>query len=350
MLPSRIVCVGHDNDGVFLSAQDTDSYYPTTARYACLSHCWGDSQPLRTLKSNLKAHHENIPWQQIPKTFQDAISYTRKLGVHYIWIDSLCIVQDDADDWLAESAKMADIYQNAYVTLAASAGRSSRDGLYHTPGNPHIVFGTMHNQPVSVGLRRPPKHPIYRGANARAGGGANADFPLFTRAWVFQERMLSPRIIHFGPYEMFWECRHEGVCACDSHRDPRYSSNRDLIASQALSSKSALSDRMRASSDEQRAALWRDLVEEYSQLQLTKSSDKLPAIEGLAVVMKPMRWGEEYIAGMWTGSPLDLLWTAKTERDFTQQEQPILTYPRASYRTQRWRAPSWSWASVDADI
>ncbi|KAK3904461.1 hypothetical protein C8A05DRAFT_31738 [Staphylotrichum tortipilum] len=189
-LPTRVVCVGNDNDGVFLAAQDPDSYYPTAARYACLGHCWGDSQPLRTLKSNLKAHLENIPWQQIPKTFQDAISYTHKLG-------------DDADDWLAESAKMADIYQNAYVTLAASAGRGSSDGLYHTPGNSHIPFGTIHDCPVGVGLRRPPKHPIYRSVRGERAEDANADFPLFTRAWVFQERMLSSRIIHFGPHEMF---------------------------------------------------------------------------------------------------------------------------------------------------
>ncbi|KAK3904462.1 hypothetical protein C8A05DRAFT_31739 [Staphylotrichum tortipilum] len=129
-------------------------------------------------------------------------------------------------------------------------------------------------------------------------------------------------------------------------------SNSDLIANRALSSKSALSERMRmrTTSAEKRAALWRDLVEEYSQLRLTKSSDKLPAIEGLAAIMKPMRWGEDYVAGMWTGSPMDLLWVAKTEYDFTQQGETIATYRRASYRTQRWRAPSWSWASVDADI
>ena len=257
--------------------------------------------------------------------------------MHYIWIDSLCIVQDDVDDWLAESAKMADIYQNGYITIAASAGRGSRDGLYHTPGNPNIVFGTIDDDPVGVGLRRGTKHPVYRGTSATPVEDANADFPLFTRAWVFQERMLSPRVLHFGPHEMFWECRELGVCACNGHRMPMFSDS-DLLANQSLSSKPGLSDRMGRASVVERAALWRDLVEEYSQLRLTKSSDKLPAIEGLAAVMKPMRWTEDYVAGMWTMTPMDLLWTAKTERDYTDEHTPITAYPRAGYRTQRWRA------------
>ena len=269
--------------------------------------------------------------------------------MHYIWIDSLCIVQDDVDDWLAESAKMADIYQNGDITIAASAGRGSHDGLYHTPGNPNIVFGTIDDDPVGVGLRRGTKHPVYRGTSATPVEDANAEFPLFTRAWVFQERMLSPRVLHFGPHEMFWECRELGVCACNGHRMPMFSDS-DLLANQSLSSKPGLSDRMGRASVVERAALWRDLVEEYSQLRLTKSSDKLPAIEGLAAVMKPMRWTEDYVAGMWTMTPMDLLWTAKTERDYTDEHTPITAYPRAGYRTQRWRAPSWSWASVDADI
>ncbi|KAK3905414.1 heterokaryon incompatibility protein-domain-containing protein [Staphylotrichum tortipilum] len=347
LLPTRIIFVGDTDDEVRLVAQDPDD--PTYAPYVCLSHCWGESQPLRTLTTNFSSHLKHIPWAQIPKTFQDAIRYARGLQLWYIWIDSLCIIQDSPQDWQTESAKMADIYQNARVTLAASASRNSRSGLYHPPGIPSIPYGTIHYDRVSIGIRRLPRHPVYRRTDKGIEAN-NASFPLFTRAWVFQERLLSPRIIHFGAHEMFWECAQDAVCVCDRHRNEM--SDWELLENQALSTKLAITEKlgMRDASAEMLGALWRDLVEEYSQLRLTQSGDKLPAITGLAKVMEDRRWEEEYAAGVWTGAKMDLLWVARTETDYGNAGEEVTTYPRAGYRTTGWRAPSWSWASVDAEI
>ncbi len=217
--------------------------------------------------------------------------------------------------------------------------------LYHSPGTA-ITYGKTHDlSPASVGVRKAPKHPIYRRTD-RDIAAHNAIFPLFTRAGVFQERMLSPRIIHFGPHEMFWECNQQ-ACACDQHRDDN--SDPDLLDNEALSTKRTLGEKMGKSEVEPLAPLWRNLVEEYSQLKLTKSFDKLPAIEGLVTMFRDRQRGK-YAAGIWTGEKMDLLWVARTEPEFRKPDKPITTYPSASYRTKDWRAPSWSWASVDADI
>ncbi|KAK4151593.1 heterokaryon incompatibility protein-domain-containing protein [Chaetomidium leptoderma] len=99
-------------------------------RYTCLSHCWGGAQPLKTTKDNSEDHLVSIPWDTIPKTFQEAIKLNWHLGIQYIWIDSLCIIQGDGDDWARESTKMCDVYGNAYLTIAASSAPNSTQGLF----------------------------------------------------------------------------------------------------------------------------------------------------------------------------------------------------------------------------
>ena len=100
------------------------------APYICLSHCWGppNKQIIRTLSSNIHSFLKHVPWDDLSNTFQDAIDITRRLDVDYIWIDSLCIIQEDRDDWKEESVKMADIYENAFLTIAATKSRDGSGG------------------------------------------------------------------------------------------------------------------------------------------------------------------------------------------------------------------------------
>jgi hypothetical protein len=99
--------------------------------YLCLSHCWGQTAvPLMTTSKTISKWKDEIPWKLIPKTFQDAIAFVRLLGERYIWIDSLCIIQDDSEDWLTESAKMADVYHGSYLTLAATKSKDSHGGCF----------------------------------------------------------------------------------------------------------------------------------------------------------------------------------------------------------------------------
>lgn len=96
--------------------------------FVCLSHCWGPAHALvmRTTKANLDAHKKLIALDELSETFKDAIRITRDLGYRYLWIDSLCIVQDDRDDWAREAQNMPDIYGASTLTIAAL---SSADGF-----------------------------------------------------------------------------------------------------------------------------------------------------------------------------------------------------------------------------
>src|SRR6202000_2965825 len=87
-------------------------------------------RPLRTKKSNIHEHYRTIPWESLPQTFQDSIALCAEVGVRYLWIDSLCIVQDDVDDWAEESVKMGRIYEEAHFTIAAASASNSSEGLF----------------------------------------------------------------------------------------------------------------------------------------------------------------------------------------------------------------------------
>lgn len=117
-LPTRVIDVGSPDGRTEPRLRKSDG---EPGDYIALSHCWGGKQPLITTKENKCSMKTCIPWAKLPNTFQDAISVTRRLGLRYIWIDSLCIVQDDAEDWEREAAKMALIFEAAYLTVAATA-------------------------------------------------------------------------------------------------------------------------------------------------------------------------------------------------------------------------------------
>jgi hypothetical protein len=99
-LPLRVIDVGDlssrnkPNDSVKLCETHEE-----TGKYVCLSHCWGNAQLVKTLTNNIEGMKRGIALASLPKTFQDAVLMTRRLGIRYLWIDSLCIIQDDGDDW-----------------------------------------------------------------------------------------------------------------------------------------------------------------------------------------------------------------------------------------------------------
>lgn len=177
-LPRRMVDVR--NDRVRLHETTIED---RGARYACLSHCWGADSAvmLRTASSNLESHKKDIPWTRLPRTFQDAVSFTRRLDLDFLWIDSLCIVQDDAQDWQQQSADMAAIYQNGYITLAATSSRNADGGCYtredsprlHQAGAPLAVLKYMWSDGTEI--------PIFA---RRTFDHSQKPFPLLQRGWV----------------------------------------------------------------------------------------------------------------------------------------------------------------------
>lgn len=199
--------------------------------YACLSYCWGPSQPLKTTKANLEDMTNRISWSSLPRSFQDAVFVARQLNIDYLWIDSLfvsptnplkrvqlrymlaialtliqmsrCIIQDDLDDWAAEASAMADIFGNAYVTICASVAENCDAVFLREPICPESreIHGHTHNgAKISVHVRPSLSHAAFDDfGNDRYDPGQN---PLGQRAWAFQEYILSPRLLQFGPSEI----------------------------------------------------------------------------------------------------------------------------------------------------
>jgi hypothetical protein len=167
-------------------------------RYIALSHRWGDPQkhpPFSTTRSNIFEFRKSIVFEWLPKTFQDAVRVTRELGVSFLWIDSLCIVQDDEDDWDDQSKLMADVFTFAYCTIAASCARGSSDGFLKSRSSRNIVA-----VPTKSGETYYVCQAIDNFCRDVEEGRLNH------RGWVLQERALSHRTIYFTETQIYWEC------------------------------------------------------------------------------------------------------------------------------------------------
>lgn len=157
----------------------------TNARgvYACLSHCWGGIVPLRTMSNNIQTFQEDgIAWDVLPKTFQNALEITFQLGLKYLWIDSLCIIQDDLQDWRHEGSRMSDIYSGAYITLAAVSASTSHEGFIHdlhSPREPTRLTMVSHEGDGAL------YNVLLRYVGEMAEDDLDKSLPLLRRSWVF---------------------------------------------------------------------------------------------------------------------------------------------------------------------
>jgi hypothetical protein len=127
-LPARVLDLGLSKDP-FQNVRLYETNHEC-APYACLSHCWGGSQLLQATKATLTALKKGIKWASLPKTFRDASRFVKQLGIRYLWIDSLCIIQDDDNDWAEQSGLMCSIFQSSTITVAATASSNCQEGCY----------------------------------------------------------------------------------------------------------------------------------------------------------------------------------------------------------------------------
>ncbi|EAA26648.1 HET-domain-containing protein [Neurospora crassa] len=173
----------------------------TSGRYATLSHRWASQGMLKLEVNNFEKFQQEIPWTSLPKTYQDAIEATRRLGIQYIWIDSLCIIQDSADgkDWIAESAKMTSVYENSHINFAAADAVDSTQGCFFDRDPSSI-------RPLRLRIAVEHKSEYYYAATSHRFAYNVAPAPLYRRGWVYQERTLAPRIIHCCAKQLYWEC------------------------------------------------------------------------------------------------------------------------------------------------
>ncbi|KAH8796605.1 heterokaryon incompatibility protein-domain-containing protein [Hyaloscypha finlandica] len=321
-LPTRVLDVSSHNPSLRASHGDKEPY-------AALSHCWGKSPLIQTHRDTLRDRFDAIPWKNLSKTFQDAVTTTRELGLRYLWIDSLCIVQDDPEDWARESGKMASIYEGAQVVLAASDAKDGHDGFLRPrsgSASPKSIFQGIESKgnPYSIRIRKGDYHKWYGDALPPRSRISPDSSPLSTRGWAFQERLLATRYVQFRSEELIWECRSALWCECGALTRP--SQQREPL------SKKAFYDTLGSATHPEIFSLWSKIVNAYAIKALTNGGDVLPALSGLAKQFQKSNAGT-YLAGLWEADfPLCLLWEAH------------------AVKASPYRAPSWSWASMDTSI
>ncbi|KAF5628935.1 het-domain protein [Fusarium sp. NRRL 52700] len=372
-LPTRVVSVGSsDTDIRLVELKDVP------AQYVTLSHCWGGKQPLRTVTANIEAMKESIDVKSLPIVFQQAIWIVRALNIEYIWIDSLCIIQDSKSDWELESLQMCDYYENSFLTISTATSPNSTVpflGPRKKRWCPTKLNLTNGSRSEDVYAQRIPSEPEEEGM-------------LFMRAWTWQEAAMSSRTIYFTPSELIWECSEHVVpqryipdletsgrlgfskllsilrfsLDLDMGRDtesPAGSDTGSVLGSEgptgipptgfdsAVSSHSSTPSRPDSPSSLSSEAnmmnfvwdMWDDLVTYYSRRHLTFVTDKLPALSGVASrVLKITK--SRYLAGMWEDSlGIGLCW-ARAYRG--HQDLPTIS--------TEYVAPSWSWASIPGAV
>ena len=178
--------------------------------YSTLSHCWGGSTVAKLVQDNFEDLKGGFTSDVLPRTFQDAVYVTRaQMKLKYIWIDSLCIIQDSEQDWLTEAASMCRIYRHSFCTIAATRASSGDDGCFVDREawqvNACCIQSSWNNA----------ENALYEVISAHFQELNVSRTPLNKRAWVVQERLLSPRILHYGRNQLFWECQE--LFACETY-------------------------------------------------------------------------------------------------------------------------------------
>ncbi|KAF2684857.1 HET-domain-containing protein, partial [Lentithecium fluviatile CBS 122367] len=306
-LPSRLIKVrALEGSVTHLNLVPQDDL-PLGTKYLTLSHCWGGADIVKLTEATLSPFQISINPIGLPKSFLDSFQITVSLGYEFIWIDSLCIIQDSRMDWECEAARMASIYQQSVCTIAAVGSENSHGGCFKSRStlcftSCQLADATSERSGVYVGNYRLPRQPLHK------------------RAWVLQERALSIRTLNFGSEMLERDC----VSAQASEWEP------EMLKPDIRSGVKCIFYEL----CQQRSILWWELIREYSSCELSFHSDKWPAIQGLATEVEK-KLGYKLHFGLWAHRLVDeLLWTTT----FPKEERMNID------------APSWSWLSIDGQV
>ena len=331
--PTRLVEIIGDHNRVRCRLVETSR--EENEPYAALSYCWGGDQTFKTTAKAVERYLENIDADVLPQTLQDAIFVTQNLGINYLWIDALCIIQDSAADKAVEIGRMAQVYGNATVTIAATRANAVWEGFL--------------GDRAALGSRSPTK--IFslpcQGSGRSLGMLTLLPFtyentdPLDTRGWTFQERVLSPRVIDFGTLRTLYTCQ---TTLGHIHSDGWSSLPIDRAYGSDLDSQ-VISDLIAGVYPaEEMLQYWLKIVQGFTSRALSFTTDRLPAIAGMAECFGSVL-RDQYCAGLWRkGMPESLLWTAGTRIQHIQNDlEPRLCGDSIA-------APSWSWGAVSRPV
>jgi len=351
-LPTRVLSLAPDLGAHKVRVLVTEG---RCAQYAALSYCWGRTPQLTTTQERLASFvDDGIEIARLPRTLQDAITVARKLGIMYLWIDSLCIIQDSDEDKAIEITKMPQIYKGAIVTISAAIAQDCGDGFLEARQEIQEILnsvfaleyllleeGGAEGDPVRE-VHQEDTDTIFVCADADCGYKIK-DFDeehINKRGWTLQESWLAPRLLIYGSGPLQWQCltksasfggsppsgTRESVFPIKSRRE-FFRESDPGIPNRGVEHAGSLSDQ------------WRTIVSHYTRRAITDPRDKLPALSGIAAEFGRLS-NDEYLAGLWKSSlPYSLLWH--------QTSRPP---PGGSGEISPYRAPSWSWASLDGAI
>lgn len=331
-LPSRVINVGDDEVGPFVCAGSG-----IDAPYLALSYCWGSSQHVTTTRATLADHMKALPMDSLPATLRDAILVTRKLGFQYIWIDALCIIQDDDQDWQNEAKNMMNVYANAILTLSAAASEESNGGLFFERQNGAITPMRLPKLPHSI-LRYMEEMnsdmPRYCSLSHHFENWHKISrSPVNSRAWTLQEQLLSTRILHFGSGLLVWECLSKAFHETNPHKNlaenvrekgqrQYYDTHEQRLT--LLGGWSYLRSLAGQSDEELRNTIyftWEQMVSKYSSRSLTRPSDKIPAFLGVCTRVAELL-KDEFVGGVWKDTYFlrSILWSVDHPDHATKNE------------------------------
>jgi hypothetical protein len=300
----------------------SEDLYNQDIRYATLSYCWGNAN-FRTTKENENSHRQQLPLHLIPRTLQDALTLTRNLHIQFLWIDALCIVQDDYAEWKIEASRMQDIYSGSSITIAATDAADSSMGCFFP--NPSkldkaSVFLTITNTEHDSGaIVRVQPDDIRTSAENSV---------LNTRGWVLQELVLSHRTVHCMRSGLYWECRSE--CRTET----------GLVFDRSAKHQSSVPG-LPQNIPIGATKTWWKWIESYSRRRFSFPKDRLPALSGIVQYYQTAT-KDVPILGLWERSfHQDLLWMRVTK--LAEKIDDPTTHHLSNI-------PSWTWLSCPYGI
>ncbi|ETS84659.1 hypothetical protein PFICI_02684 [Pestalotiopsis fici W106-1] len=325
--PSRLIAIQQKDEKIRLRVIQT-AEEAVTGPYVTLSHCWGQVQPLRLTNQNFEEFGRNIPMAMVPSLHKDAVTVATRLGVSYLWIDCLCIIQDSDEDWRRESSVMGSVYEYALFNIAAASATDSSGRLFTIRDSQSVSPDV-----IALRMRRAQDQVLWHMDRELDPWSFRRSqefwrYPLFKRAWVLQETLFANRAVIFTQDEIHFRCAQE----FSSERMPpehpllqntqfSNSTNRELVSVPLM--KFTLPDHCFED--------WRKIREHYSSTAIARASDRLIAISAIARHFGSMKKQSKYHAGMWDDQFIvDLGW-----HTLTPQRRPDV-----------YIAPTWSWASI----
>ncbi|KAH7305549.1 heterokaryon incompatibility protein-domain-containing protein, partial [Stachybotrys elegans] len=324
--PTRLLKVTGFRTSVFSMKLCLGSDLKAGTRYLTLSHCWGGRDIVKLTENMLSSFKQDIPLSLLPQNFKDAAALTLFLGYEYLWIDSLCIVQDSPADWAREAAVMGDIYRYSLCTIAALGAADPHGGCFLERSALSFVPCQLFLDPqtqrgvYAENWRNPSPNSSQASSRAR----------LLTRGWVLQESALSPRTLYFGSDMLYYSCTSTHIS--EAERTQSSSSYRPNIKQRFYD----LLDKVEKGEDYYSwAPFWWNIIRDYTACDLTVLSDKWPAISGLAAVVQS-KSDTRLVHGLWEKHLVsEIMWRASAPRNNRRINEEM---------------PSWSWIGINEPV